>query len=204
MKPQRTITALAMLACFTLLAACSKPSRETTTDTDTVTVAEAPKDSVATGAEPQFAVDAAFQQQLAAVFNAYLRVKDAFVASNASTVKKETTGLHEALSHTDMKLLNGAAHHDWMSYQSSLESSIRQIEGTSDLETQRKAFQGLSENLYKSIKAYGLTGDTVYYAYCPMAFNNAGASWLSNAKQIRNPYFGDAMLTCGSVKEVLR
>ena len=36
-----------------------------------------------------------------------------------------------------------------------------------------------------------------------MAFDNQGAYWLSNAKQIRNPYFGEKMLTCGEVKEKL-
>jgi Cu(I)/Ag(I) efflux system membrane fusion protein len=37
-----------------------------------------------------------------------------------------------------------------------------------------------------------------------MAFNNEGAYWLSDSEQIRNPYFGDKMLTCGVVKEKLQ
>jgi Cu(I)/Ag(I) efflux system membrane fusion protein len=36
-----------------------------------------------------------------------------------------------------------------------------------------------------------------------MAFDNAGADWLSNQNPIRNPYFGDEMLECGSVDDSL-
>jgi Cu(I)/Ag(I) efflux system membrane fusion protein len=36
-----------------------------------------------------------------------------------------------------------------------------------------------------------------------MANNNMGAKWLSTEEQIRNPFYGDAMLTCGSVVDIL-
>jgi hypothetical protein len=45
---------------------------------------------------------------------------------------------------------------------------------------------------------------SVYVAYCPMANNNEGANWLSNDKEIKNPYFGDKMLRCGSVMETIQ
>ncbi|WP_420601742.1 hypothetical protein [Flagellimonas sp.] len=46
-------------------------------------------------------------------------------------------------------------------------------------------------------------GNTFYVQQCPMANNNKGAVWLSTENEIRNPYYGDAMLKCGSVLEVL-
>jgi Cu(I)/Ag(I) efflux system membrane fusion protein len=103
-----------------------------------------------------------------------------------------------------MKLLTGAAHNDWMNYLSPLESSLKEIEASSDIEAQRKSFSTVSDNLYKSVKSFGLGGVTAFYEYCPMAFNNEGAYWLSDKDQIRNPYFGDKMLTCGQVKEKLK
>jgi Cu(I)/Ag(I) efflux system membrane fusion protein len=36
-----------------------------------------------------------------------------------------------------------------------------------------------------------------------MANNNKGAVWLSAEKDIMNPYYGDAMLTCGNVIEII-
>ncbi|MBA4054507.1 MAG: hypothetical protein C0490_07340 [Marivirga sp.] len=159
---------------------------------------------VAEASEPQFAVDTKFQQQLSGVFSAYVTLKEAFVSTDAAKVSIEAANTHKALSSADMKLLSGAAHNDWMNYLEGMETSLKTMESTSDIETQREAFSTLSENLYKSIKAYGLGGVTAYYEFCPMAFNNQGASWLSDAEEIRNPYFGDKMLTCGSVTEKLK
>jgi hypothetical protein len=81
---------------------------------------------------------------------------------------------------------------------------LKEIQASTDIEAQRKAFSSLSDNLYKSVKAFGLGGTEAFYDYCPMAFNNEGAYWLSDQQQIKNPYFGDKMLTCGSVKEKLK
>ena len=160
--------------------------------------------AVADAGAPQFSVDAAFQQQLASVFKAYVGLKDAFVASDAAKVKAEAETTTAALAATDMKLLTGAAHNDWMAHLGSMESALKEIQASSDIEEQRKSFSALSDSFYKSIKAFGLGGGTAYYEYCPMAFDNEGAYWLSDAEQIRNPYFGDKMLTCGSVKEKLK
>jgi len=158
----------------------------------------------AEAAEPMFAVDAAFQRQLAGVFTSYVTLKEAFVSSDATKVKAEAGTTLATLGKVDMKLLNGAAHNDWMNYLNGLNTSLQSMQATEDIEIQREAFSTLSDNLYKSIKAYGLGGANAYYDFCPMAFDNQGAFWLSNEDQIRNPYFGDKMLTCGEVKEKLR
>ncbi|MBT1701707.1 DUF3347 domain-containing protein [Chryseosolibacter indicus] len=153
---------------------------------------------------PQFQVDENFQQQLAEVFTSYVELKDAFVSSDADKVKDKATTTTEAVSKVDMKLVTGAAHNDWMAYLTPIQTSLKEIQATSDIEAQRKSFSTLSDNMYKSIKAFGLGGKEAFYEYCPMAFNNEGAYWLSDQKQIRNPYFGNKMLTCGEVKEVLK
>ena len=66
----------------------------------------------------------------------------------------------------------------------------------------RRYFSELSQALYyvceKTTKG---RSRRFYKQYCPMAFDNQGAFWLSNVEEIRNPYFGDEMLTCGSVEE---
>ena len=160
--------------------------------------------AVAEAAAPQFNVDATFQQQLAGVFKAYVSLKDAFVASDGAKVKTEAENTEKALASADMKLLTGAAHNDWMAYLGTMQSSLQEIQASADIEEQRKSFSALTDSFYKSVKAFGLGGSTAYYEFCPMAFDNEGAYWLSEAEQIRNPYFGDKMLTCGSVKEKLK
>ena len=154
--------------------------------------------------EPQFQVDQKFQDQLAGLFSSYVDLKEAFVDSNAEKVQEEASLAEERLEDVNMKLLSGAAHNDWMNYLTPIQNSLEQMQTSEDIETQRKAFSSLSENLYKSVKAFGLGGKEAYYEYCPMAFNNQGAYWLSNEQKIRNPYFGEKMLTCGEVKEKLQ
>ena len=53
------------------------------------------------------------------------------------------------------------------------------------------------------VKIRELKEGKVYLGYCPMANGNTGGSWLAASSEIRNPYFGDKMLKCGSIKEVI-
>jgi hypothetical protein len=154
--------------------------------------------------EPTFEVDQKFQNQLSTVFTSYVELKEAFVDSDAKKVQTEASETNEALAKVDMKLLSGAAYNDWMNYLSPLQSSLKEIKSSVDIEAQRKSFSTLSDNLYKSVKAFGLGGKEAFYEFCPMAFNNEGAYWLSETEKIRNPYFGDKMLSCGSVQENLK
>lgn len=153
---------------------------------------------------PQFEVDTKFREQLDDYYNRYLQVKDALVAAEAMAAKQHAADMQQALASIDMKLLEGAAHNDWMVYLQPMQEAVNEISSTDDIEAQRKAFSNLSDNLYKSVKAFGLNGAIAYYEYCPMAFNNEGGYWLSSEEEIRNPYFGDKMLTCGVVKEKLQ
>ena len=91
-----------------------------------------------------------------------------------------------------------------MSYLTPIQKSLNEIQSSTDIEAQRKSFSTLSDNLYKSVKTFGLGGKSTFYQYCPMAFNDEGGYWLSDNEQVRNPYFGDKMLTCGEVKEKLQ
>jgi hypothetical protein len=65
---------------------------------------------------------------------------------------------------------------------------------------QREKFATLSTNMFALAKTMKLSAEPVYQQYCPMK----KASWLSNNKAIKNPYYGSAMLTCGSVKETIQ
>jgi hypothetical protein len=188
------------MVVLTLMSNCSGGKKQESDDAPAQAVEEKAPEATA----PQFVVNESFQQQLGKVFTSYVSLKDAFVASDAEKVKSEASTTSQAVAGVDMKLLSGAAHNDWMSYLTPIQTSLKEIESTADIEVQRKAFSTLSENLYKSIKAFGLGGTEAFYDYCPMAFNNEGAYWLSDKAAIRNPYFGDAMLNCGVVEEKLQ
>ena len=205
MKTRSKISILFSVVAFVLLTACSGGAKhehdaESGNDHDHASGSDAPQEA----STPQFQVDQKFQEQLAGVFASYVELKDALVASDAGKVRSEALQAKASLAKVDMKLLSGAAHNDWMNWVKPIENSLTELEAASDIEEQRKSFSTLSDNMYKSVKAFGLGGGEAFYEYCPMAFNNEGAYWLSDNDQVRNPYFGDKMLTCGVVKERLK
>lgn len=77
------------------------------------------------------------------------------------------------------------------------------IMATSDLEAQRTAYATLSNAFIALIKKSGVSSGELYIDFCPMAINDKGAFWLSANKEIKNPYLGEEMMTCGEVKETL-
>jgi len=143
-----------------------------------------------------------FKSQVHNLANSYLVIKDALVASDSELSNNSIPSFLEALEKVDMRLVKDEAHMFWMEQQDILHAHIEKLSKSDDIEIQRKQFEFISEALITSIKAFGLDTGKLYVQYCPMAFNNRGAAWLSNKEQIRNPYFGDKMLKCGVVKDI--
>ena len=144
-----------------------------------------------------------FRKQLTSVFNHYLKMKDAFFASDAQKVRTAAREVRKSLDAVNMELLSGDVHMTWMKQLNPMKNFLNTIIQTSDIEQQRKEFAGFNLVFYKSIKTFGLKDTAVYYQYCPMAGNNQGAYWFSASKEIRNPYLGEAMPGCGETRETL-
>jgi len=141
-----------------------------------------------------------FRSQLMRVVHRYMPLKDALVSTDVRAAKAEAGALNSALDNVEMELLQGEGHMYWMKEQAAMKSHVNGISSSDDIEEQRKQFSFLTNVLVDALTAFGTGQDTLYLQYCPMAFDNAGADWLSEDETIRNPYFGDKMLKCGSVK----
>lgn len=114
----------------------------------------------------------------------YLAIKDALVKTNAAEASKAAKSFLK--SNSNQKLIG----------------SLEAIANASDVKAQRQAFETLSMDMYEVVKA-GNNESPLYKQYCPMAFNNKGAFWLAAEEEVNNPYFGDLMLHCGRVDEVI-
>lgn len=77
------------------------------------------------------------------------------------------------------------------------------ISGASDIAAARVAFKDWSDALLGKLEKSGLGEGVAYKMHCPMAFNNTGADWIQGSKDLRNPYYGSMMLTCGFVSETI-
>jgi Cu(I)/Ag(I) efflux system membrane fusion protein len=146
-------------------------------------------------------VDPAFKEELQNVYSAYIRMKNAFVASDADKVRTEAKKVQSGLLAVDMELVSGNLHMKWMNQLGTLKSAISKIMDTGDLAEQRLAFAAFNDAFHNTLELFGLESGTVYYQYCPMANGDKGAFWLSEVNEIRNPYFGDEMLSCGETRE---
>jgi Cu(I)/Ag(I) efflux system membrane fusion protein len=142
--------------------------------------------------------------QLTVFYKSQLQLQEALVATDAAKAKLGVPVAEAALSNVDMTLVKGEMHNLWMSFHSKFREALDRIENSNEIETQRLIYADFSESLYGAIKKFGIVDETVYYKFCPMARENKGAYWLSSVEEIRNPYFGDAMLTCGANTEVIR
>jgi len=145
-------------------------------------------------------VSPVFQSQLTQLTEEYFKVKNSLVNDDAAATQKSAAAIQSSLSKVDMNLVKGPAHDRWMSIRGAVEKAAGMMAKETDIAKQRTHFAPLSQSFLELTETFGLTKDKVYKEFCPMAFDNKGAYWLSESEQIRNPYFGKAMLTCGEVK----
>lgn len=143
----------------------------------------------------------AFRQQLTLLFNSYVGLKNALVDSDVKSAQVEAAKVAGQLGKVEMHLLSPDAHKPWMEFHDKIKSSLSEIKSGTEIASLRADFIPLSEAMANAIEVFGVHGITIFKDYCPMADENRGAIWLSEVKEIRNPYFGEKMLKCGEVRQ---
>jgi hypothetical protein len=137
------------------------------------------------------------------VLNAYIQLKDALVKSDGTNSSSASKTLLTAIQEVNMSELNTETHTQWMKVVNDLKDEAEHISETKEITHQRDHFMSLSKNLYTVIKV-SKSETTIYYQFCPMANKGKGANWLSLENKIKNPYYGNQMLTCGKVVETIQ
>ena len=128
--------------------------------------------------------------KLNAIYQHYLHLTTALVNNDAAEAKIASNAIEAGA-----KELPGGT---------SIATTAAKITNAADIEGQRTAFSTLSNDFIALVKKSGLSSGELYVDFCPMAMNDKGAYWVSAKKEIRNPYFGDKMLTCGEVNESIK
>lgn len=134
---------------------------------------------------------------------AYFTMKDAFVKSDTALVNSNASAFVIKLDlmkfadiKTDSTIIQLASQ-----IKETISSQAKTIVSTTGIDAKRKIFQTVSDGMFDLLRTVRYNGSTVYQDYCPMAFNHAGAAWLSNSREIVNPYFGEKMLHCGELRD---
>lgn len=166
---------LGYLAIFTLIA-CNNTAK---TDNEK-------KDSVNTNAKAASSQSPVFKDnKVSKIFSDYLELKNALVASNATSAQKAADQLVGELK----------------GYSGCENTAIiaKKIADATDIKVQRKEFTALSNDVIALFKHADVVSGTVYVQHCPMANEGNGGDWLAAEQKIQNPYYGDEMMECGAV-----
>lgn len=202
---KKTFFAAAVVAAFTF-SACSENTTENTEatveHTDAAQAGATQTTNVVVETPDYSNVAESMKTQISQLLSQYMILKEALVASDPNAAKASANEVLEIARAMPVATLTGDEKAYAEEKREEVVSSATQIAEANDLEAQRENFELLSEAVFSMAKAFDAADQTLYYQHCPMAMNNQGAYWLSTNSEIRNPYFGEQMLKCGSTEEV--
>jgi hypothetical protein len=193
-------TKMKFLVLFSLMAAClmaacnnngSAQTESSAADSNTETATT----TAATRADAQGSVDAVVQS--------YLALKNALASDNGKEAAAAAGNVSAVLNSVDVKTLPPAQQGIYTDVAEDMKEHAQHIaDNAGKMDHQREHFETLSKDLYDLVKA-GSVKQTLYKDFCPMYNNNKGGMWLSETKEIKNPYMGQKMAACGEIQEEL-
>lgn len=152
----------------------------------------------------QFAISNKAKEALKPLFSHYFEMKDALVNDNFEKAKEAGAMLKSTLEKIDMSLFKDDVHAVWMEQSNTLETALEHINHLNDIKAIRDQFKNISSSIVAIAESFDPISTSLFIQHCPMADSNKGADWLSQEKEIRNPYFGESMLTCGEVTKTIK
>jgi len=172
---------LALILC----SSCGNNTKKQEQELETITINTSEKKQyTAAATEVKFN-----DPKVADVYQGYINLKTALVNSDRAATAMSSSEIMTAFSNigADEAILTAA----------------QAIAESEDIEQQRKAFVIITESVEKMLDG-AIESGVIYKQFCPMAFDFEGGFWLSNSKEIYNPYFGDKMLRCGKVDSEIK
>ena len=134
----------------------------------------------------------------------YLHLKNALTNDDAKGAADAGKSIVEAISKVDKSTFTPAQKKVYDDIEADLKENAEHIGGNANkIAHQREHFEMLSDDMYSLVKAFK-TNQTLYRDFCPMYNQGKGANWISETKQIKNPYLGTEMPNCGRVKEEIK
>lgn len=127
---------------------------------------------------------------------AYLNVQNALAGDDLKGAKAAFTSVDGASKVSDTGLSP--------EQQKNLDKAATDGAAAADVAHARAAFVGLSDAMLKFMgSASNPLSTPLTVVHCPMANDGKGSKWLQRGDQVRNPYFGNEMLSCGDVEKTV-
>jgi hypothetical protein len=190
------IVSVIILASFSMIA-CNNTNK---------TAANSTKDTTATAKSTtaKAGVDSKTATSVKEMVGNYLQLKNALTKDNSSEAATAGKALSDGFAKLDQSVLTPTQKKSFTDIADDAKEMAEHI-GMSGgkLPHQREHFDMLSKDMYDLVKLFG-AGQTLFVDHCPMYNDKKGAIWLSETKEIKNPYMGSGMSTCGMVQEELK
>jgi hypothetical protein len=132
-------------------------------------------------------------KQPSQLLSMYFNIKDALVTGDANASSAQAEEFVKTVNGIGEKIMSEGN-------RNALLTDAGMISEMKDIKQQREHFASLSSNMVALAKEQKLSSQPINVVYCPMK----KSYWLSAETTIKNPYFGNAMLTCGTVSETIK
>ncbi len=143
-------------------------------------------------------VPSAFRVLLNPLYDAYLEAADALAADDLAAARAALEKIPPAVTGIDPSALDEAGKKHWKQASDGVVFAAYEAGEATKRDDARRHFGELSRAVTGLIETFGhALPSPLYRVYCPMALDAKGADWLQTSEQIRNPYYGPAMLGCG-------
>lgn len=193
------ITAATLTACNN---ADNKKAVIKQTDTPAAKISQATPDTVSAST---IAGTTASTIPAKEILAGYIQMKNALAKDNGKDAAAAGTSMVATLAKVDMKSLSDVQMKSYMDIADDMKEHAEHIAANAGtIAHQREHFIMLSKDIADLVKSFGNGGQTLYKDFCPMANEGKGAIWISEVKEIKNPYLGSKMPDCGSVKETIK
>lgn len=131
----------------------------------------------------------------------YLALKNALVADNDKGAASAGKKLLATIKNVDVKSIPSGKQKEYQEIADNAKENAEHIgDNAGKIDHQREHLASLSKDVSDLITLFG-SSQKLYQDHCPMYNDGKGAVWISETKDIKNPYYGNQMLSCGSVKK---
>lgn len=153
---------------------------------------------------PSANTDASVNASVKEIVIAYLQLKNALANDDSKEAAAAGKQMTDAMQKTDEGSLTAEQKKVYDEVKADIKEHAEHIStNAGKIEHQREHFDMLSKDMYDMVKVFK-PAQTLYVDHCPMYDDNKGATWLSEVKEIKNPYLGKKMPDCGTVKEEIK
>ncbi|MFA6274079.1 MAG: DUF3347 domain-containing protein [Candidatus Paceibacterota bacterium] len=137
------------------------------------------------------------------IVTSYINLKNKLTMDDSKGAADKGKALLVSFNQFDTNTLNANQKKEYLEIAEDAKENAKHIgDNSGKIDHQREHFAILSKDINDLIKMFG-TKRKLYQDYCPMYNEGKGAIWISETKEIKNPFYGSQMLTCGSLKKTL-